>query len=63
MTVALSTQVGYLCHLSPLVVWTTEIYTLSGGMPADESALEPVRGGGKDGGLGAPEGVLVLVCH
>lgn len=52
MTFALSAQFGYLCHLSPLLARATEIYTLSGGMPTGESALEPVRTGGKHSGLG-----------
>lgn len=28
MTLVLMTQFGYLCHLSPLLAQTTEIYTL-----------------------------------
>lgn len=61
MTFGLSTQFGYLCHLSPLLAWTTEIYTLSGGMFTDESVLELARGGGKDSEPRAQDEVLVLV--
>lgn len=32
MTFGLSAQCGYLCHLSPFLAWTTEIYMLSGGV-------------------------------
>lgn len=61
MTFGLSTQFAYLCHLSPLLAWTTEIYTLSGGMFTDESVLELARGGGKDSEPRAQDEVLVLV--
>lgn len=43
------------------MAWTTEIYTLSGGMFTDESVLELARGSGKDSGPRARDEVLVLV--
>lgn len=61
MTFGLSTQFGYLCHLAPLLARTAEMYTLSGGMFTDESALELARGGGKDSEPRARDEVLVLV--
>lgn len=50
MTFGLSAQFGYLCHLSPFLAWTAEIYMLSGGLFTDESALELMRVG-EDSGL------------
>lgn len=60
-TFGLSTQFGYLCHLSPLLARTTEIYTLSGGLFTDESVLEPARGGGKDSEPGAQDEVVLVL--
>lgn len=63
MTFGLSTQFSYLYHLSPLLAWATEIYTLSGGMLTDESVLELARGGGKDRGPGPQMKLLFWFCH
>lgn len=48
-------------YATSLLAWTTEIYTLSGGMFTDESVLELARGSGKDSGPRARDEVLVLV--
>lgn len=62
MTFGLSAQFGYLCHLSPFLAWTAEIYMLSGGLFTDESALELMRVG-EDSGPGPQMKFLFWFSH